>query len=74
MISAVIGLLWPIFEFLWLIGRQIIIQHHVVWKDATADYLTNYIFAVIVIFIGLVIDIHRDGIIADYLDFRKKKR
>lgn len=73
-LSAVLGLLGPIFELLWSIGKQLIVQHHIVWKSTLMDYLTSYLFAVVIIFIGLVIDVLKDGLLADYLDFRKKKR
>lgn len=73
-LSAVLSLLGPIFELLWSIGKQLIVQHHIVWKSTLMDYLISYLFAVVIIFIGLVIDVLKDGLLADYLDFRKKKR
>lgn len=58
-ISAILALLYPIFEMIWHIGKQLINAHQVAWNGILEDYLVGYVATMVIIFISLLYEIYK---------------
>lgn len=60
-ISAILALLYPIFEMIWNIVKQLINEHQVVWNGILEDYLVGYVATTVIIFISLLYEVYKKG-------------
>lgn len=48
LISLFVAWIWPLFDLLWSVGKQLVQTHHVAWLPTLEEYLVGYLVAFVI--------------------------